>query len=317
MTKISVIMSVYNEDVDWLAESIYSITNQTHKDIEFIIVNDNPNNLENINLIKNISSRDPRIVTWFNNENLGLVRSLNIAISLCTGEYVARMDADDISLPNRLERQLLFLEENKLDLVGANVLLFDDARPEGFFTTDKLQTHKFLKKLLLKGTIGIVHPTFFCRKNLYLQLNGYSDSPHTEDKEFLARVFVNNYKVGNISDVLLKCRYNNSSITKNNAAYVNYVGRYITRKFNDFDKLGTYTFDSLEVRDYQPTESDVKSYNLKQKWLYKMRVSKSKKNYPLFFYYTIRAITSNSTALDNFKVNFYLFIYRTIERINV
>ena len=120
--KISVIMTVYKESKEELKESFESIINQTYKNIEFIIVIDNPKEQWRIDFIK--SYNDSRVKLVVNKENLGLPLSLNKALKLVTGNYIARMDADDISMPERIEKQLDFLKKNNYDLVGCNMRVF-------------------------------------------------------------------------------------------------------------------------------------------------------------------------------------------------
>ena len=122
--EISVIMSCYNETEKELSESINSILSQTFKNIEFIIVDDNPTNTTLKNLLIKYGN-DKRVKLVFNDTNLGLAQSLNKAIDISTGEYIARMDADDIALPTRFEAQLEFLENNMagkiIDLLRVSV----------------------------------------------------------------------------------------------------------------------------------------------------------------------------------------------------
>jgi len=103
---ISVIMSVYKPNQKYLFEAIESILKQTYTDFEFIIVNDGDE------AIINYEGLDPRIKVIHNEKNIGLTKSLNKALREAKGEYIARMDADDISSPTRLEEQVKFLEEN-------------------------------------------------------------------------------------------------------------------------------------------------------------------------------------------------------------
>ena len=181
---ISVIMSIYNEKESWIKESIESILNQTHKNLEFIIIIDNPTREDLIKVVKKYAKKDNRIKYFINIENKGLVYSLNRALEYCNGEFIARMDADDISHLNRFEKQLEYLKKNKLDLIGSNVNLFNEKGV--FYTTNKLLSHKYIKRLLAFGTIGIVHPTFFAKSEVFKKLNGYKNALHAEDKEFLA-----------------------------------------------------------------------------------------------------------------------------------
>ena len=111
---ISVIMSVYNEPLDWVQESIDSILQQTFGNFEFIIINDNPNNKELFDFLITNKIKDNRIIIINNDENIGLTKSLNKGLERAKGEYIARMDADDISLPERLEKQINFLNTNHI-----------------------------------------------------------------------------------------------------------------------------------------------------------------------------------------------------------
>lgn len=110
--KVSVIMSVYKEPVEWLHESIDSILNQTFTDFEFIIICDNPSYDEGIALLYAYKEKDHRIVLIENEKNLGLTKSLNKGITVAKGDFIARMDADDISLPERFEKQMSLLEKH-------------------------------------------------------------------------------------------------------------------------------------------------------------------------------------------------------------
>jgi len=105
--KISVIMPVHNTPSEWLCEAIDSILAQTYSDFEFIIINDGSTNLSVEQTIK--SYTDSRI-KYFYKANSGIADTLNYGISHASGEFIARMDADDISLPNRFQVQIDFLD---------------------------------------------------------------------------------------------------------------------------------------------------------------------------------------------------------------
>ena len=110
---VSVLMCVYNEDSRYLRESIESIIHQTYQDFEFIIICDNPNNERIILLIEEYANIDNRIKIHINDANIGLTKSLNIGLKLCKGEFIARIDADDVALPNRLDKQVAYMESHE------------------------------------------------------------------------------------------------------------------------------------------------------------------------------------------------------------
>ena len=127
MKKVSIIMSVYNEIETEVELSINSILNQTYLNLEIIIVIDNPNNEALIKKIKKYSEKDNRIKCIYNDKNIGLANSLNKGLKISTGDYIARMDADDISYPLRIEKQVEYLEKNKdIFLLGCQAEKIDD-----------------------------------------------------------------------------------------------------------------------------------------------------------------------------------------------
>ena len=124
--KISVIMSVYNEKERELKAAIDSILGQTYQNLEFIIILDNPLNKELQIVIEDYAKKDSRIRFFINKQNMGLVRSLNKALKYVTGRFIARMDADDVSLKSRLADQLDYLKKNNADFVFAGIEYIDE-----------------------------------------------------------------------------------------------------------------------------------------------------------------------------------------------
>lgn len=153
MPKLSIIMSVYSEPIEWMRLSVDSILNQSYKDFEFIIINDKPDRKENRELLDVYKHKDNRIVLINNKVNLGLTKSLNIGLLAAKGEYIARMDADDISLPDRLKQQVDFLDTHpEVSIVGCSAYKIDE---EGN-VIDKLI--KPTNNLTLKSQLIIVSP---------------------------------------------------------------------------------------------------------------------------------------------------------------
>jgi len=312
---ISVIMSVYNEKEEWVEESIRSILNQTYKNIEFIIIIDNPENTKLIELIKKYEKMDRRVKFYINEKNMGLVYSLNRALKYCKGNFIARMDADDISDLNRLEKQLKYLKENNLDLIGSNVNLFNE---EGiFYTTDKLLTHKYLKKLLYAGTIGIVHPTFFAKKEVFFKLKGYNNAFHAEDQEFLARVFCNGFKVANMKEVLLDCRYRKNSVTKSNAYLMYKTVKYLRNVFRKCIKTNSYKFNENYINNIKISNKEKENYNKMQILLGEARGELNNKNYIKFLYKIFKATFYSSAVFSSIRINLIFRFLKLMENIEL
>ena len=108
--KVSIVMSFYSEPLQWIRFAVESVLGQTFRDFELIVVCDNPENTDGLAYIRSL--QDSRIRLIVNPENLGPTKSFNIAIAASSGEYIARMDADDICLPERLEMQVAYLDSN-------------------------------------------------------------------------------------------------------------------------------------------------------------------------------------------------------------
>lgn len=211
MPKISVIMPVFNQEPSYLRLATESILVQTFSDFEFIIIDDGSRD-EITAILSEYSHRDERIRLLRNEKNSGIIVSLNRGIDASRGEYIARMDSDDISLENRLERQLRFLEEHPDHvLVGTNAITIDeDGRetgslvfPEGY--------RSIIDTILLRNPI--LHPTWFVKRALFEEAGRYDeDAPRIEDYEFLLRI-APKYKIANLPEKLLRYRFNQSGIS--------------------------------------------------------------------------------------------------------
>lgn len=240
---ISVIMSTYNETLVELNKSLNSILNQTYENIEFIIVNDNPGNSVLANFMKSVN--DPRVRFIINDSNMGLVASLNKALSCASGEYIARMDADDIAIKDRLEKQLEYLVNNKLDMVGSDIELIDEndivIKKKMHFPSNE----KSIRKYIVWGSC-MAHPTWLVKREVYTYFNGYRNVPYCEDYDFLLRVVLDgNYRMGNISNIYLKYRVRNEGISTSNANMQYLVRRYLSIQFK---------------KKHVPLEKDIRVY---------------------------------------------------------
>ena len=205
---VSVLMSVYREPKEWLEESIGSIVNQTYPNLEIIIVLDNPENSALKAVVEKY--RKTRQIQLVENPcNLGLVASLNKGITLCTGEYVARMDADDIAKTDRIEKQLKYLKENDLDMVGGEIILCSET---GENKRKAVHQDRYCKKML-RYVNPIAHPTWLCKTDMYHKLEGYRDIEAAEDFDFIIRAAIGGYRIGNVPEVVLKYRVNSASIS--------------------------------------------------------------------------------------------------------
>ena len=203
---ISVIMPVYNT-AKYLNEAIDSILEQTFKDFEFIIIDDCSTDGSK-DIIK--SYNDERIILLENETNLGIVYSLNYAISLANGKYIARMDSDDISEINRLEKQVSFMENNE-DIILCGTWF------KGI-GNDKLYVYpeshdEIIVKMLSYCAIG--HPTVFIRNSILKHYNLKYDilMEYAEDYDLWSRLSTIG-KLANLPEVLLQYRIHDNQVSK-------------------------------------------------------------------------------------------------------
>lgn len=168
--EISVIMSVYNDE-KYIAKAIDSILTQSFSNFELIICDDYSTDRSS-NIIEKYVKQDNRIVFFKNEKNLGLATSLNRCIERAKGKYIARMDSDDISLPNRFEVEYNYLEDNSdIVVVGCKCQCIDenDEIYKDFqIHSGSVSFYDAIKK------VQIVHPTVMMRKEALLSVDGYT-----------------------------------------------------------------------------------------------------------------------------------------------
>jgi glycosyltransferase involved in cell wall biosynthesis len=204
-------MPVFNGQ-DYLKEAVESILNQTYRDFEFLLLDDGSTD-SSLALLRQYAEQDSRI-RLITRENKGLTVTLNELLSYARGEFVARMDADDISMPDRFERQVSFLNENhKVLCVGGAYQLIDGAGR--YLTTLMLpQTDAEIQALNLEGHCSLAHPSVMMRTAPLKSIGGYDENCDTaEDFDLWLRLGEVG-ELANLSDVLLKYRLHDKSISE-------------------------------------------------------------------------------------------------------
>lgn len=209
---ISVVMSVYNTD-RYLRESINSILEQSFDNFEFIIVNDGSTD-SSLEILRSFSDPRIRLITQ---ENQGLPTALKKAISLAQGRFIARMDADDISLPNRLSLQYGYFQAHpEIDIVGGQAWMISS---EGTIIAE-------IKKPLSAGNIErymeyacpLLHPTYMIKAEVYRSLGFYRAFLYpAEDYDFLLRASEAGYRLANVPEKILLYRLNPKGISSGSA----------------------------------------------------------------------------------------------------
>ncbi len=221
--KISILLSVKDGEA-FIAETIDSILNQTYKDFELIIVV----NCSTDNTLKIIQSYDDNRIKIFESNICQLNYNLNLALSHAKGEYIARIDADDIAVLDRLEKQMKIMNEGVYSVIGSNVKYIDE---KGKFIGEKAYPQKdeeIRKKIIYKAVI--VHPSILCKKENLLKIGGYLGGKYAQDLDLWIRLMRDkNIKFYNIQEPLLHYRIHSSQAKGNSLAFADVAG-YMLRE---------------------------------------------------------------------------------------
>ena len=268
---VSVVMPVYNGE-KYLYEAIESILKQTYQNFEFLIIDDGSSDTS-FEIIKSFS--DYRIHLLRNNDNMGIVYSLNRGIANSRGKYIVRMDCDDISLPIRIETQVNFMENNPgVGICGSSIEIFgDNIKPK----LRRFEKNSIQNKANLLFFPVVAHPSVIMRKSLFKDFNLKYRSEFKNAEDYVLWVEASNYvPISNINKPLLKYRIVGNSVSR--SANRDWSSRYnIHRQIYKlyFSQLGislseqelkmhfiisdNYRFNELNTFTYK----DIRSYLIK------------------------------------------------------
>lgn len=214
MPKVSIIMGAFN-CADTILFAIESLQIQTFQDWELIVCDDCSTD-STYRVISDLELKDPRIQLIKNDKNSRLAATLNHCLQHVRGKYVARMDADDICLPDRLEVQVNWLDEHpEFDVVGGGILLYDEIGEH-----EVLLNPEFPDAKCMYRHIPFFHPTIMMRREVYDNLGGYVVAKRTDrgqDMDLWFRFFSRGYKGYNLQRVILKYHDSLSDIKKKNS----------------------------------------------------------------------------------------------------
>ena len=205
MAELTCLMTTFHEATDVLKEAINSILNQTYKDFQFLIIVDDPDNNDIIHLLSYYTRTDERVRFVVNSENLGLPLALDRGIELIDTKYLARMDADDIALPNRFERQIEYLKSHPdTDIVGTYVEVFSntgDAKVARMRRPCKTQHIN----ACMKYFNVFAHPSLMGKTDTFKAVM-YRPLRYSQDYDFMCRSILRGYIAENIPETLLRHR---------------------------------------------------------------------------------------------------------------
>lgn len=202
---VSVVMATFNEPKLFIEDSISSILNQTHKNIELLIADDSTSK-ETISIIDAFAEKDKRVIVIRRDQRMGFVNALNAALDIAKGDFIARMDGDDFSLPRRFEIQLQYSEENpNIDVFGGDMIIVDENNNEKSERLYPTTPFAIWKRFIWRSPFA--HPTIMFRRSIIDK--GFRYNPEykrAEDIDFLFRLYKNGVKFGNTGVILLRYR---------------------------------------------------------------------------------------------------------------
>lgn len=262
---ISVILPLYNEPESLAKQAIDSILTQTYSKLEIILLLDNPDNDILKNILSEYGKKDKRIIVAINEKNKGLPETLNKGIDMATGDFIARMDGDDISTADRLEKQLAYMQTHpQTDLLGSDAFAINE---EGKLIGEyhKLATDYSQKMMLRHISINLIHPTWFGKSKLFKQCK-YRNFTHCEDYDFMIRAYALSYHFHNLKEKLFYVRIQQTSLrsVSRKYAYEQYINTLrVKSQFKEFRKkhmknypeLPELTYDLNDKERYQSTIS--------------------------------------------------------------
>ncbi len=202
---VSVIMATFNEPKLFIEESISSILNQTYQNLELLIADDSTNS-DTIKVIDDFAAADNRIILIRKKERMGFVNALNEALNQAKGDFIARMDGDDVSLPDRFDIQLSYaLKHPEIDVFGGDMDIIDEHNQVKSERRYPVTSSAIQRKFIFRSPFS--HPTLMFKRKIID--DGFRYNPfykRAEDIDFLMRLYKNGYKFGNTGMKLLRYR---------------------------------------------------------------------------------------------------------------
>lgn len=211
---------MYNA-AEFLHEAVASILTQTYRDFELIVVDDASRD-DSLSVLERLNDDRVRIVRHLN--NMGAAVSRNDALAMARGEYIAILDADDVSAPTRLARQVAFLDANpSVGLVGCAMYDVIDAGGDVLYTAYLPETNDAIQRTLLEEWC-FVHSSVMFRKTVQEGVGGYRpEFESAEDHDFLLRM-LNRCQAHNLPERLVSYRFNPTGLSVTRHEYINELG---------------------------------------------------------------------------------------------
>lgn len=290
--RISVLMALYNADA-FVADAIESILAQTVADFELLILDDGSTD-RSAEVVATYAEKDARIRFW-GRENRGAPATRNEMAAAARAPYLAVMDADDISLPDRFERQIVFLEAHpEVVAVGGQSLLSDeDMRP---IHVPRMPTdHDEIDDNHLSGVVSMAHSGLFMRAEAFHEVGGYDEgAPYSEDLDLWLRL-AEIGRLANLPDVVVKYRLHENSI----------CGRNGSQQLEDWRKASGAAWKrrgipdrEISLNEWRPTHDPSSQLDFTVSWGWRAWRAGNRDTARHFF---LKALRSNPLSPDAWK----------------
>jgi len=284
---VSVVMAVYNGE-HYLKPTVESTLNQTFKNFEFVIVNDASNDRT-----KEIihSFNDPRIKLYNNEKNIGQTKSLNAGLNVAKGKYIARIDAGDVSMPNRLQKQVAFIEKNKdITVLGTSAFRYDESGQ----IIDVVHMPRSPKGRLQRIFFAspLVHISVLMKRDIIESIGGYNEEYDVlADYELWSNLTKKGYGLSNLKEILAGYLVSPKSFGSKHSMgkSLSEASKIIQSNVNTLTSLSislkeaTQLYKFLALNMYEMTQEDILySEKLFINIFYDINASKREINYLLF-----------------------------------
>lgn len=281
--EISVLLPVYDESLEYIKKAFESVAEQTDDSCEIIIIDDNPERGELKAFLKELQAEVSNVVLLFNSVNEGLVYSLNEGVSIARGKYLARMDADDISLPTRFKSQISVLKSG-YDLTATSAIEIDENGKKIGYRAMPFKGVATSPQVFRFGNF-VIHPSVMVRKDIVKRLGGYREIPSAEDFDLWVRIlFLPGSRIffETKPGVLYRVRMNGISLA--NRLTMDSSSRTIRKVLKHATTLEEYTtlVNNLISRDKK--RSNIRNWSLFKKYYnygarkYEIKSRKAKSN---------------------------------------
>lgn len=303
MDDVTILLPLYNEKIEIIEQAINSIQNQTLRNFILNVTLDNPANQCIIEYMKKKEQDDERIVFSINEINLGLAGTLNRMLKKANTKYIARMDADDISFKQRLEKQYNYMQFHpEVDLCGTNII-YINAEGVCIKKNEKIPTTDIDIKKCLKYKNVMSHPTYFAKTKVMKKILYREDIKYAQDYDFICRFAEQGYKINNIEEYLLYYRVPESLalqkvLLQNMTAF--YVKKYYRRGEISVKKIAEIVNEEIERRGM---DNLLKSISIRK------NIEKIKAKKMGLSFESVKLLVPRRYQVDNFlcniKYNFY------------